>query len=186
MHRRVGQISEHGDDSIFKNMTRETFDPRAASIDAWCQSPNSSHPLLEILREVSELKKLNANLYKTAGFDDLLGDTYTAIFAEILPTLGGPLAPAPPRENTATPAQSNTPTKPTPVPTPERANKMALDNVMNIDGALDKRSVTPVPSTGAGGAGAGEAPTKSRVATKIVSRYYNLETLYDKIPRLSK
>ena len=148
-------------------MTREVFEPRAALVDAWCQSPSSSHPLLDTLREVNELKKLNANLIKPTAFEELLADTYAAIFSQIGPMLGEPLAPAPQREHTATPGQG-TPTKSTPAPTPERANKMALDNLMNIDGVAEARSTTPLPQPTLGSTG--EAPLKPRVAAKIVTR----------------
>lgn len=159
-------------------MTRETFDPRAALVDAWCQSPSSTHPLLDILREVSELKKFNASLINPRTFDDLLADTYAAIFIQILPTLGEPfaLAPAPSstarkeRDNTATPVRGATPS--VAGATPERSNKMALDSLMNLDGS------------GAGDLGpsgqaaaqilmlerASEVPTRSRLANKAVTK----------------
>lgn len=43
--------------------------------------------ILDLLREVVELKKLNANLIKSAPIEDLVGDTYANLYESIVPQL---------------------------------------------------------------------------------------------------
>lgn len=139
LFRKHGSIPLHNDDAIFKNLTQEEFKPRAEAVDAWLQKPETSHLLLDILREVTELKKLNAGLAKPVMFDDLIADTYAQIYKEIGSTL--PLLPTANGEGSTQPGNSNATATPEPqlppVRSPERSNVMALNNLINMDGAND-------------------------------------------------
>ena len=130
LHRWKGNILERYDDEMFKNTTVEELVPRFSQIDEWIASPDTSDLLQDILREMTELKKLNANLIKANAIDDLIGDTYTAIYERIGPTLTKPQAEIPERAPSAP---------------PERVNMMSLNNLMNMDGAEESKPA-PVPS----------------------------------------
>lgn len=112
----------------------EDFEPRAALVDQWCTSPKTSHVLADVMRETVELKKLNGGLAKTAPIDDLIADTYAAIYSRIGPTLE--LAKA-----------VHTPTlAPTLPSAEERRNVMSLTNLINVDGAVEIKTQISLPA----------------------------------------
>ena len=86
-YRRYGDIPVNGDDGLTKSVTLEEFNPQASRADAWTSSLENTHSLLDVLREASELKKLNGSLFKTTEIDNLLVDTWSAIYSRIGPTL---------------------------------------------------------------------------------------------------
>lgn len=68
----------------------ETFVPNAALLQTWAQPAGAEppvHPLLSVLREAIDLKKLNLNLIANQGIDDLIGDTYAKLYEEMVPGL---------------------------------------------------------------------------------------------------
>jgi hypothetical protein len=85
--RRAGKIPEGHEDAVFKSLSSEEFQARAALLEAWCHAPTSQHPVLDVLREVIELKRLNNGLMKALLIDDLIGDTYAMLYAAVGPTL---------------------------------------------------------------------------------------------------
>lgn len=70
-------------DEAFKTVTREDFALVSDRLNAWIATPNNTHPALEGLREVIELKKLNAGAMKTAPLDDLINDAWAVIYFAI-------------------------------------------------------------------------------------------------------
>jgi hypothetical protein len=57
-------------------------------LETWGQSQLSlGHALMDKLREIIELKKLNGNYMKAAMIDDLVIDTYLTIYDEVVPGL---------------------------------------------------------------------------------------------------
>ncbi len=59
--RRNGNIPEGQDEAVFKNMLYEDMQAGAVKVNDWCHLPTTSHPVLDILREAIDLKKLNIN-----------------------------------------------------------------------------------------------------------------------------
>ncbi|KAJ9645967.1 Histone transcription regulator 3 [Coniosporium tulheliwenetii] len=78
--RRTGKIPEGNEDIVFKSLSHDEFVPRASRLEAWAQSPDTKDPLLDVLRDALELKRLNAKLMKDTLFDDLIGDTYATLY----------------------------------------------------------------------------------------------------------
>ena len=115
--RKAGGVPEGHEEAIFKNLSWDEWSPNSTRLEAWCQSPTFQSPLLEVLRDVVELKKVNNGLTKNTLIDDLLGDTFALMYQTILPKL----PPDPP---------------PAPAPTPQ-VNAMSVSNLMNVDGAAD-------------------------------------------------
>ena len=82
-----GQIQADLEAEFFKPMSLEAFTVDAERVDAWAHLKDTKHPLLDILREAVELKRLNNSLMKASNFDDLVVDTYATIFREKAPQL---------------------------------------------------------------------------------------------------
>ncbi|KAF2633972.1 transcriptional corepressor of histone-like protein genes [Macroventuria anomochaeta] len=85
--RHQGNVKEGQEDSAFKSVNQEDFNALAARLEAWCQSPSTQHPVLDVLRDAIELKRLNNGLMKTTTIDDLIGDSYAMLYTTIGPTL---------------------------------------------------------------------------------------------------
>ncbi|ORY10417.1 hypothetical protein BCR34DRAFT_515174 [Clohesyomyces aquaticus] len=85
--RRVGKVPDGHEDAVFKVMNNDEFQLQAARVEVWCQDPASQHPVLDVLREAIELKRLNNGLMKPLLIDDLIGDTYALLYATVGPTL---------------------------------------------------------------------------------------------------
>lgn len=102
-----------------------------------------SHKLQTVLRETAELKRLNAGLMKSTAIDDLLGDTYAAIWTEIGPTFEPAKLTKP---TTPTPSLPSTPAVLpwSPQQNDNKRSVMSLSNLMNLDGASDPHGSVPV------------------------------------------
>jgi hypothetical protein len=85
--RRTGRIPDGHEDTIFKSINHDEFAVLATRVEAWCHDPNTQHPVLDVLRDVIELKRLNNGLMKALPIDDLIGDTYAVLYSEVGPTL---------------------------------------------------------------------------------------------------
>lgn len=107
-----GKIPEGHEDAVFKSLNHEDFVGRAVRLELWCQNPNTKSPLLDVLRDVIELKKVNNGLIKATLIDDLVGDTYAKMYADVGPSLDN--EPLPP-EVAAQLAAQREPPRPTPV-----------------------------------------------------------------------
>lgn len=79
--RRHGHIPIAQETAIFSGINHEDFLRRKDYLETWCQDPtNVSHPVLETMQEVVELKKINGGLMKAATIDDLIGDAYAYLY----------------------------------------------------------------------------------------------------------
>ena len=88
-----GGIPEAHEDTIFKMVSLDAFTLNSNRIETWAHSlpltATSSPPakLVELLREMIELKKTNGNLMKSTLIDDLIGDIFARIYEEVVPEL---------------------------------------------------------------------------------------------------
>ena len=85
--RRMGDVNEGQEDSAFKSVNQEDFSTLAVRMEAWCQNPSTQHPVLDVLRDAIELKRLNNGLMKPTSIDDLIGDSYAMLYTTVGPTL---------------------------------------------------------------------------------------------------
>ncbi|KAI9855249.1 MAG: Histone transcription regulator 3 [Trichoglossum hirsutum] len=85
--RRNGQVPEAHDDTVFKSITLDEFQALAQRLESWCLMPSSSHPTLDLVRDVVELKKLNGGLWKNTIIDDLAIDAYAKLYETIVPDI---------------------------------------------------------------------------------------------------
>ncbi|KAF2111672.1 transcriptional corepressor of histone-like protein genes [Lophiotrema nucula] len=99
--RRTGKIPDGHEDAVFKAINNEEFQVRAARLEAWCQTSTSQNPVLDVLRDVIELKRLNNGVMKPLLIDDLIGDTYALLY-EIV---GSSLEPLPSEQQQPLPPQ---------------------------------------------------------------------------------
>ncbi|KAJ4342559.1 Histone transcription regulator 3 [Ascochyta clinopodiicola] len=130
--RRMGSVSEGQEDSAFKSVNQEDFSALAARMEAWCQSPTTQHPVLDVLRDAIELKRLNNGLMKPTTIDDLIGDSYAMLYTTIGPTL----PPLPSEQQQPQPGQAGTVT-----PQPS-TNPLSVASLMQVqvDGTAEGRS----------------------------------------------
>ncbi|MCJ1307493.1 Histone transcription regulator 3 [Agyrium rufum] len=83
-----GGISSDGEERIFKPMPHSAYLEQTSLLETWLAKPDSQdHPILIVLREATELKKLNANLKKDTEIEDLVGDIVARIYEAIVPDL---------------------------------------------------------------------------------------------------
>jgi len=68
-------------------MQPDTYQARAARLESWMHSQTTSPPIVDILREAIELRKLNNNLFKSTLFEDLIRDIYAHLYDAIIPDL---------------------------------------------------------------------------------------------------
>ncbi|EFQ88785.1 hypothetical protein CFE70_009866 [Pyrenophora teres f. teres 0-1] len=135
--RRIGNVPEGQEDSAFKSVNHDEFNVLALRLEAWCQSPATQHPMLDILRDAIELKRLNNGMMKPLLIDDLIGDTYAMLYTSIGPSLS-PLASEQPQQ----------PAQPRPSPfavTATSTGAVPISSLMQVqvDGALDANASTP-------------------------------------------
>ncbi|KAL5120628.1 Histone transcription regulator 3 [Pleosporales sp. CAS-2024a] len=129
MLRKLGRIPDGQEDAAFKSVNHEEFNVLALRLEAWCQNPLTQHPVLDILRDAIELKRLNNGLMKPLQIDDLIGDTYALLYTTIGPNL-------PPLPSEQPPPQPQT--------TPH-GGALPISSLMQtqIDGAVDRTNQTP-------------------------------------------
>jgi hypothetical protein len=135
--RKSGNIPANLDD-VFKNVSQEEFELLSHRITQWLNDPDVSNSAVDALREINELKKINANLMKSAPIDDLINDTWAYLYTTVGPTLPSlpPAHPFPLADYQIDGAgDQRTPPKPT--------GPMSLNNlVMNMDGTQIQVPVT--------------------------------------------
>ena len=68
-------------------MNPETFQLNASRLEASIHSTMTTSPILEILREAIEFKKLNNNYFKSATFEELIGDIYAHLYDTFVPEI---------------------------------------------------------------------------------------------------
>ncbi|RDW89232.1 hypothetical protein BP6252_01264 [Coleophoma cylindrospora] len=89
--RRSGEIPSNMEE-IFKGVSHEEFEMLSDRLNTWLADPNMSHPALDALREVVELKKLNQNLMKGVLIDDAINDSYAVLYSQVAKALPGSAA----------------------------------------------------------------------------------------------
>ncbi|KAF2133393.1 hypothetical protein P153DRAFT_332115 [Dothidotthia symphoricarpi CBS 119687] len=139
MLRRTGQITDGQEDYTFKSLSHDDFNILAPRIEAWCRNPATQHPVLDILRDAIELKRLNSGLMKPLLIDDLIGDTYAVLYAIVGPTL----LPLPSEQQQQQPIQL---AHFGPNPTVQQSSGvMPISSLMSVqlDGSVDTTAPTP-------------------------------------------
>ncbi|KAH0525569.1 hypothetical protein TsFJ059_007918 [Trichoderma semiorbis] len=79
----------HPTDDAFKALSTEEFEIISERITEWAARDEANIPAFNCMKEAIELKKLNANLMKVAGIDDLINDCYSKIYVDVAATLPG-------------------------------------------------------------------------------------------------
>ncbi|UKZ80288.1 Histone transcription regulator 3 [Trichoderma virens FT-333] len=79
----------HPTDDAFKALSTEEFEIISERITEWAARDEANIPAFICMKEAIELKKLNANLMKAAGIDDLINDCYSKIYVDVAGTLPG-------------------------------------------------------------------------------------------------
>lgn len=72
---------------MFKSISHDEFQINASRLETWCHLPDTYSPIIDILRDVVELKKLNTSLMKPTLIDDLIADTYAMLYGTVVPEL---------------------------------------------------------------------------------------------------
>ena len=72
---------------LFQGMHPDVYAARATRLEAWMHMQSTNPPIVDILREAIELKKLNNNLFKSTLFEDLIRDIYAHLYESIVPGL---------------------------------------------------------------------------------------------------
>ncbi len=72
---------------MFTGMNPETFQLNASRLEASIHLRMTNPPILEILREAIELKKLNNNYFKSGSFEELIGDIYAHLYDTFVPEI---------------------------------------------------------------------------------------------------
>lgn len=139
LHRRHAKAEPGCAEVIFRHVDQEEFQATATRIDQWIAAPTDDSPLYEVLREVAELKKLNAGLIKYNAIDDLIGDAYAMIWAHLRPKVEDRPPPASTPQQQASRAASAAPEVKAEA-REESRNVMSLTSMMNVDGAEEARA----------------------------------------------
>lgn len=81
----VGEANQCEED-VFRNVSFDEFSNLAMRLDTYCNNlKDTPCPPLDLLREVFELRKLNAGMAKNTPIDDLLADAYAKLWKELVP-----------------------------------------------------------------------------------------------------
>jgi len=137
--RRHGQIPIAQETAIFSGINHDDFLRRKDYLEKWCQEPeNATHPVLETMQEVIELKKINGGLMKAATIDDLIGDAYAYLYD----TVGRRLWTMEEAKDEAI-KQEALAKEQAATPSVERNPMMNLSHLMNVDGAPDAPAKPP-------------------------------------------
>ncbi|KAI2765960.1 hypothetical protein DTO012A8_8824 [Penicillium roqueforti] len=116
--RRAAKINEGHEESVFKPIGWEEFSTKTARLESLPQLGPESQAILELLRDVLELKKLNNNLMKITMFEDLIADLYARLYEINTPHL-------------------------VEQPTEENKEKMKVDHVLTLGDGLPETSTAP-------------------------------------------
>lgn len=179
MHRRLGNVVENIGDSLEKSMMNDDFGAMATQVEHWItSSAKEPNVLVDILKEMAELRRINANLMNASPIDKLCVDTYATLINNL-----GPIIRPPPRRNPSPALVAQPVLAPAPqvVRPPERVNPMSLNSLMNMDGIDDPVKAPPAAQNPAP---AVEVPTKPKA--RLVSMREITKRAYDSVLSLSK
>lgn len=87
MIRRAAHINEGHEESVFRPLGWEEFSSKTARLEGLSNLSAESQPLLDLIRDSLELKKLNNNLMKVTMFEDLVADLYSRLYELNIPLL---------------------------------------------------------------------------------------------------
>lgn len=87
MIRRAAQINEGHEEGVFRPISWDEFSSKTARLEGLPSLTADSLPLLELIRDSLELKKLNNNLMKVTMFEDLVADLYSRLYEVNIPLL---------------------------------------------------------------------------------------------------
>jgi tetratricopeptide (TPR) repeat protein len=160
--RSYAKLPEGLETSTFNTIAHEEFLQRKEPLERWMQAQDpGTAPALDVLREVQELKKVNQGLMKPGLIDDLIGDAYAYLFANVGKQLWA-------EEQRIKQEEARKP--PPPAASPPRNPVMNLNHLMNLDGAGDgfssAASFAPTPTVVPSNA-AGPAMTEPPARKKI-------------------
>lgn len=85
--RSKGEIQFGHFDLMFKTTSLEVFTMNADRLDEWAHQPDFKSPIIDLIRDTIELKKLNSNLMKASAIEDLIGDAYASLYEKMLPEI---------------------------------------------------------------------------------------------------
>ncbi|KAJ9653069.1 Histone transcription regulator 3 [Neophaeococcomyces mojaviensis] len=78
--RKLGNVPRGHERDLFDNITFDEFTRQSEKLEKWAHDPETSTTYLDLLQDAIELKKLNNSLMKGPAIDDLIGDTYAAMY----------------------------------------------------------------------------------------------------------
>ncbi|KZZ93955.1 Tetratricopeptide-like helical [Ascosphaera apis ARSEF 7405] len=81
--RRCENIPSDADNAVFKTVTIDDFQSTALEVEKYYLN-HSDSPLIGVLRDATELKKLNSGLLKTPIIEDLVVDTYGVMYETVV------------------------------------------------------------------------------------------------------
>ena len=82
-----GNIQYGHFDRLFKTVPLEVFMLNADRLDEWTHKPDFSLPIIDLIRETIELRKLNINLMKVSPIEELVSDAYATLYEQLLPDI---------------------------------------------------------------------------------------------------
>ena len=85
--RTKGDIAYFHSDLMFKTTPLEVFMLNADRLDEWVHQPDFNSPLIDLIRDTIELKKLNLGLMKVSPIEELIRDIYATLYEKILPEI---------------------------------------------------------------------------------------------------
>lgn len=190
--RQLSSVATGEEDNIVKTVTYDDFAKYSQKLEEHFSKPENTTPTYELLRDVSELRKLGMGMkVKHTEVDDLMNDGYAKLYLEYVPELVKKLAaetesrsnpmsvmnlvasaeegPDRSAAGTPTPSQDGAPIKVKPSKVTKR------DITAKVSSLVKQMVAKPVPATVAGTgatAGQGQPPTRSspiRVQVEISS-----------------
>lgn len=183
--RSTGNVEKGLEEKVFLDVGWSEFQAYSARLEVYCNSqppPSGAaastppqHPLLDLFREVVELRKLNMGSGKTPEVDELLADTYAKLYRDLLPEI-----------ISAEPASAPSPETPS---SSAGSNPMSLSNLMLSDtGMIAHANNGSTSGTATGGT---VTPTNStsaavQLATSHAKRDFDLPMRGGKLTKVTR
>lgn len=136
--RRIGGVPVGHEDTIFRSLNQEEFAIQANRLEAYCQSVTEPNPVLDVMRDATELKRINNGLFRSYSIDDLIGDAYALLYSTV-----GPKLPPLPSEQLQQPQHPAASTNPLLSLGPDMQSLPSLAH--QVDGAPDPKTLPSMP-----------------------------------------
>ncbi|EPS41660.1 hypothetical protein H072_4431 [Dactylellina haptotyla CBS 200.50] len=102
--RKVNNVGENMEVTVYENVTYDEFNTYSQKIEEHFEKPeNQKGNTFELLKDTYDLKKLNTGQTKTVIIDDMLTDTYSLLYQEVVPDLIAKLAGSSPKPSSSNP-----------------------------------------------------------------------------------